>query len=107
MFLPWLDTSKIKSATYRPLYRQFFWVFVACCIGLGWLGAKPPEGGYTIAARILTAYYFAHFLIILPLLGLFETPRRIPGSIAEAVLGKQGSASAMAAGAAASPNTKG
>ncbi|WP_293858707.1 cytochrome b/b6 [uncultured Alsobacter sp.] len=107
VFLPWLDTSKIKSATYRPLYRQFFWVFVACCIGLGWLGAKPPEGGYVIASRILTAYYFAHFLIILPLLGLFETPRRIPGSIAEAVLGKQGSASAMAAGAAASPNTKG
>jgi ubiquinol-cytochrome c reductase cytochrome b/c1 subunit len=107
VFLPWLDTSKIKSATYRPLYRQFFWVFVLVCIGLGWLGAKPPEGGYTIAARILTAYYFAHFLIILPLLGLFETPRRIPGSIAEAVLGKQGSASAMAAGAAASPSTKG
>ena len=107
VFLPWLDTSKIKSATYRPLYRQFFWVFVLVCIGLGWLGAKPPEGGYVIASRILTAYYFAHFLIILPLLGLFETPRRIPGSIAEAVLGKQGSASAMAAGANASPNTKG
>ena len=43
------------------------------CIGLGWLGAKPAEGGYVIAARILTVYYFAHFLIILPLLGLVET----------------------------------
>jgi ubiquinol-cytochrome c reductase cytochrome b/c1 subunit len=107
VFVPWLDTSKIKSATYRPLYRQFFWVFALVCIGLGWLGAKPPEGGYVIAARILTAYYFAHFLIILPLLGLFETPRRIPGSIAEAVLGKQGSANAMASGATAAPNTKG
>ncbi|MHB2167094.1 cytochrome b [Alsobacter sp. R-9] len=108
VFLPWLDTSKIKSAAYRPLYRQFFWVFVAVCIGLGWLGAKPADGGYVIAARILTAYYFAHFLIILPLLGLFETPRRLPGSIAEAVLGnKQGSATAMAAGAASSPSTKG
>ena len=74
---------------------------------LGWLGAKPPEGGYVIASRIATFYYFAHFLIILPLLGLFETPRKIPGSIAEAVLGKSGSANAMAAGAAASPNTKG
>ncbi|MCP8937008.1 cytochrome b/b6 [Alsobacter sp. SYSU M60028] len=106
-FLPWLDTSRVKSATYRPLYRQFFWVFAIVCVLLGWLGAKPPEGGYVIAARILTAYYFAHFLIILPLLGLFETPRRLPGSIAEAVLGKQGSANAMASGAAAAPNTKG
>jgi ubiquinol-cytochrome c reductase cytochrome b subunit len=106
-FLPWLDTSRVKSANYRPLYRQFFWLFVISAVGLGWLGAKPPEGGYVLASRILTAYYFAHFLIVLPLLGLFETPRRLPGSIAEAVLGKGGSASAMAAGAAQSPNTKG
>ncbi len=87
-FLPWLDTSRVKSATYRPLYRQFFWVFVAVCIGLGWLGAKPAEGGYVIAARILTAYYFAHFLIILPILGLVETPKPLPRSISESVLGK-------------------
>ncbi|GGH28692.1 hypothetical protein GCM10007036_38060 [Alsobacter metallidurans] len=106
-FLPWLDTSRVKSANYRPLYRQFFWLFAVAAVGLGWLGAKPPEGGYVIASRILTFYYFAHFLIVLPLLGLFETPRRLPGSIAEAVLGKGGSASAMAAGAAQSPNTKG
>jgi len=107
VFVPWLDTSKVKSGSYRPLFRQFFWVFAIVCVVLGWLGAKPPEGGYVIASRICTAYYFAHFLIVLPLLGLFETPRRIPGSIAEAVLGKGGSASAMAAGAAAAPNTKG
>src|ERR1044071_6257187 len=65
-FLPWLDTSRVKSAVYRPLYRQFFWVFVLVCLGLGWLGSKPAEGGYVIAARVLTAYYFIHFLIILP-----------------------------------------
>jgi ubiquinol-cytochrome c reductase cytochrome b/c1 subunit len=85
-FLPWLDTSKVKSATYRPLYKQFFWVFVLVCLGLGWLGSKPAEGGYTIAARILTAYYFIHFLIILPLLGLIETPKPLPNSISESVL---------------------
>ena len=70
-FLPWLDTSKVKSARYRPLYRQFFWLFFAVCIGLGWLGAKPAEGIYVVLARILTVYYFAHFIIILPLLGIF------------------------------------
>jgi len=85
-FLPWLDTSKVKSARYRPLFRQFFWIFVAVCLGLGWLGAKPAEGGYVIAARILTFYYFAHFLIILPLLGLFEKTKPLPNSIEESVL---------------------
>ena len=84
-FLPWLDTSRVRSANYRPLYRQFFWVFVLVCIGLGWLGAKPAEGGYVIAARILTAWYFIHFLVVLPLLGLFEKPLPLPNSISESV----------------------
>jgi ubiquinol-cytochrome c reductase cytochrome b/c1 subunit len=87
-FLPWLDTSRVRSATYRPLYRQFFWIFMIVCVGLGWLGSKPAEGGYVIAARILTAYYFLHFLIILPVLGLVETPKPLPRSISEAVLSK-------------------
>ena len=77
-FLPWLDTSRVRSATFRPIYRQFFWIFVIVCIGLGYLGSQPPEGGYVIAARILTAYYFIHFLIILPVLGLIERPRPLP-----------------------------
>jgi len=83
--LPWLDTSRVRSAKYRPLYRQFFWIFVLVCIGLGWLGSKPAEGGYVIAARILTAYYFIHFLVILPLLGLFEKTKPLPNSISEAM----------------------
>jgi quinol-cytochrome oxidoreductase complex cytochrome b subunit len=76
----------VRSARYRPLYRQFFWVFVVVCVGLGWLGSKPAEGGYVIAARILTLWYFAHFLIVLPLLGLFEKTRPLPNSITESVL---------------------
>ena len=86
VFVPWLDTSKVRSARFRPLYKQFFWILVICCVGLGYLGSKPPEGGYVIAARILTAYYFFHFLVILPLLGYVEKPRPLPASIAEAVL---------------------
>jgi ubiquinol-cytochrome c reductase cytochrome b subunit len=105
-FLPWLDTSRVKSASYRPVYRVFFWVFVACGIGLGYLGAMPAEGGYVIASRIFTAYYFAFFLIIMPLLGLFETPKPLPASIADSVLSRGGSAAAMAAGAAHAPENK-
>lgn len=87
-FLPWLDTSKVRSARYRPLYRQFFWIFVVATIGLGYLGAQPAEGIYVIAARILTVYYFAYFLVILPLLGLFEKTKPLPNSISESVLAK-------------------
>jgi ubiquinol-cytochrome c reductase cytochrome b subunit len=105
--LPWLDTSRVRSASYRPLYRQFFWIFVAAAIGLGYLGSQPPEGGYVIAARILTAYYFFHFLILLPLLGLFETPRPRPASIADSVLGSGAGAGAHPAASAAAPETRG
>jgi quinol-cytochrome oxidoreductase complex cytochrome b subunit len=89
-FLPWLDTSKVRSASYRPAYRVFFWAFILVCVGLGWLGSKPAEGLYVYAARLLTAWYFLHFLVILPLLGLFETPDRLPSSISEAVLRQGG-----------------
>jgi len=86
-FVPWLDTSKVRSAVFRPWYRFFFWTFVANAVFLGWLGSKPAEGTYVFLAQMATAYYFAFFLILLPLLGLIETPRRLPGSITEAVLG--------------------
>ncbi|MCW5680633.1 MAG: cytochrome b/b6 [Xanthobacteraceae bacterium] len=88
-FLPWLDSSKVRSGRYRPLFRQFFWIFVITCIGLGWLGSKPAEGIYVIASRLLTAYYFAYFLIILPLLTRYEKTSPLPASIAESVLGNQ------------------
>src|SRR5499427_2703005 len=87
LFLPWLDTSPVRSARYRPLFRQFFWLFVIVCIGLGWLGSKPPEGIYVILARVFTIYYFAFFLVILPLLGIFEKTKPLPNSISESVLG--------------------
>ncbi|MEM7464247.1 MAG: cytochrome b/b6 [Pseudomonadota bacterium] len=85
-FLPWLDTSKVRSANYRPLYRQFFWIFAIVCILLGWLGSKPAEGIYPLLSLIFTIYYFAHFLVILPVLGWVEKPKKMPASIADAVL---------------------
>ncbi len=89
-FLPWLDTSKVRSARYRPLYRQFFWLLVLACLVLGIAGSQPAEGAWLLVARIATAWYFIHFLVILPLLGYIEKPRPMPASISEAVLGKQG-----------------
>ena len=68
--VPWLDTSKVRSARFRPLYKQFFWLFLIDAIILGYIGAKPAEGMYLVIGRIATAYYFLHFFIILPVLGL-------------------------------------
>src|SRR6202789_3731576 len=87
-FLPWLDTSPVKSAKYRPVFRVFFWVFVAVCLGLGWLGSPEVSDNTTLAARVLALCYFAFFLIVLPLLGLFEKTKPLPISIADAVLAK-------------------
>jgi quinol-cytochrome oxidoreductase complex cytochrome b subunit len=107
--LPWLDTSKVRSMTYRPLARQCFWAFAVTCVMLGWLGSRPAEGIYVTLSQVFTALYFAYFLLALPLLGLFETPKKLPGSIADSVLARlQGGSGASVAGAAASePNTKG
>ena len=101
-FVPWLDRSPVRSTKYRPIYKWFFWLFVFTCLALGYLGAKPAEGVYVFWARIFTLYYFAHFLIVMPILGSMETPKSLPGSISEAVLGK-GSKSTTSSAPAGAP----
>ena len=87
--LPWLDTSKVRSARYRPLFKQFYVLFIVDCLMLGYLGAMPAEGIYIVLARIGTVYYFAHFLVVLPVLGIIEKPKDVPESISEPVLAAQ------------------
>ena len=78
-------------------------VLVVACILLGYAGSQPAEGVWLIIARVASIYYFAHFLIILPLLGKVERPRPLPNSISEPVLTGGGR---MAAAAAAKPMEK-
>jgi ubiquinol-cytochrome c reductase cytochrome b subunit len=91
-FLPWLDTSKVRSGSFRPMFKWFYWVFVANFVLLTWYGAQTPDmkiiGNFTVAdtSKLSVLYYFAYFLVILPLLGRFEKPRPLPNSISEAVL---------------------
>ena len=87
VILPWLDTSKVRSALFRPIYKQLYWFLVADVLILGYMGAMPAEGIYLLIARVATAYYFAHFLIILPILGKKERTLQVPMSITEPVLG--------------------
>ncbi|MDR3473826.1 MAG: cytochrome b N-terminal domain-containing protein [Devosia sp.] len=85
-FVPWLDRSKVRSGTFRPLFKPFYWLFVLNFLMLMYLGAQPPQGVYVALGKIGVAYYFAYFIIILPLLSRFEVPRPLPASISESVL---------------------
>ncbi|MAJ93882.1 MAG: cytochrome b/b6 [Rhodospirillaceae bacterium] len=100
--LPWLDRSPVRSSRFRPMYKWFFWIFAIDCVVLGYMGALPAEGIYIVIGRIATVYYFAHFLVVLPLLAKVEKTRELPKSISEPVLGGGG----IAAGAAAKPMEK-
>ena len=88
--VPWLDTSRVRSATFRPIFKQFFWLLVADVLVLGYVGAQPPEGIFVHIGRIATAYYFVHFILVLPFVGWLERPKPVPDSIAEAEAAKQG-----------------
>ncbi len=104
-FLPWLDRSPVRSANYRPLYRIFFWLLVANVIMLGYVGAMPAEGIWVPLSQIGTAWYFIHFLLIIPFLHKFEKTEQVPESISKPVL--SGSAGPMPAGAPAAPADEG
>jgi len=88
-FLPWLDTMKVKSARYRPLYKIFFLLFVIFCLLLGYLGAKPPEGIYLFLSRVSTIYYFAFFLVIMPILSRIEKPSPMPIGISNPAINNE------------------
>ena len=86
-FLPWLDKSPVRSGSYRPLFRIFFWVLVVDMLILFWLGGAAAEEPYVMFSQLATAYYFLHFLVILPIISSIEKPKPLPFSITEAVLG--------------------
>ena len=84
--VPWLDTSRVRSARFRPIYKWVFWLLVIDVIALGWVGFNPPEGVVVTVGQIATLYYFVHFLMLFPLLGKIERPLPLPLSIGTAVL---------------------
>lgn len=119
--LPWLDTSKVRSMRYRPTARLYFFIFVVVCLVLGYCGGQLPDdqvipgvsglmlldsdiNSFVWLSRFAALYYFAYFFLIIPTLGLMETPRPVPESITDPVL----SYPAMTpVGAMASPEKRG
>ena len=119
--LPWLDTSKVRSMRYRPTAKLYFFIFVLACLILGYCGGKLPDdhvipglstftlidadlNSFVWLSRFAALYYFAYFLVVLPVLGLTETPLPQPESISAPVLSHPANAPA---GAAASPEKRG
>ena len=119
--LPWLDTSKVRSMRYRPTAKLYFFIFVLACLILGYCGGKLPDdhvipglstftlidadlNSFVWLSRFAALYYFEYFLVILPVLGLTETPLPQPESISAPVLSHPANAPA---GAAASPEKRG
>ncbi|MDE2501227.1 MAG: cytochrome b N-terminal domain-containing protein, partial [Alphaproteobacteria bacterium] len=100
-FIPWLDTSKVRSCRFRPLMKQCFWLLVADCVMLGYVGSQSADAALSLGgmqlplvwlARLGTAYYYGFFWLIMPIVGLIETPKALPESIAKAVLGAKAKA---------------
>src|SRR5687768_5507389 len=88
-FLPWLDKSPVRSGHYRPMFRKFFWFgLIPAMAVLFYCGGAAAEEPYVMLSQIATAYYFMHFLVILPILSWLERPEPLPFSITEAVLGE-------------------
>lgn len=85
MFLPWIDRSKVKSASFRPAYKWCLWALFASFVVLGWAGMQPAEGPALRIGQLATAYYFLFFLVIVPVLGLKEKTLPVPASIDDAV----------------------
>jgi ubiquinol-cytochrome c reductase cytochrome b subunit len=103
-FLPWLDTSRVRSARFRPFYRPFVLLWVLSVILLGWCGAHKPEGIWVTLSRVGTLYYYLFFLVIMPVIGKLERTLPLPESISRAVMGRGGGA--LPSGAAVNPMEK-
>ena len=41
--LPWLDRSPVRSGTFRPVFKWFFWLLVFDVVILMFCGKYPPE----------------------------------------------------------------
>ena len=70
--MPLIDMSRSRGIQFRPLSKIAFFIFVANFLVLMLLGAKHVESPFIELGQICTIIYFSYFLIIVPLISLFE-----------------------------------
>jgi ubiquinol-cytochrome c reductase cytochrome b subunit len=71
--IPFTNTSEIRSTTFRPIFKIFYWLTVADFLLLGWIGQKPVKDIYVIVGQFATGFYFLFFMILIPFIGIIET----------------------------------
>ncbi|NBZ86544.1 cytochrome b [Stagnihabitans tardus] len=80
---PWLDTSSVRSGRYRPMFKAWFALLCIDFVVLAWAGSQLPTTFTSWVGLIASTYWFAYFLVILPLLGVLEKPTLAPATIEE------------------------
>lgn len=70
--LPFLNTSQTRAPAFRPILKKFFWLLVADCIVLVWIGQQPVEDPYVFIGQCASVYFFLYFVVIIPYLGQME-----------------------------------
>ena len=73
LVIPFTNTSFVRNTTYRPIFKFFFWLFIADYILLAWIGQMPVRPVYIFVGQVLTVFYFVFFIIIVPMVGTIET----------------------------------
>jgi ubiquinol-cytochrome c reductase cytochrome b subunit len=71
--LPFVNSSQVRSSAFRPLHKKVFWLLVADCIILVWIGQEPVEDPYILIGQLASVYFFVYFLIFMPFLGKLES----------------------------------
>jgi len=72
LFLPFINTSEVRSSAFRPVFRKSFWFFFANFLLLGWIGQEVVEHPYVLIGQVGTAFYFLFILFFIPAIGLIE-----------------------------------
>lgn len=71
--IPFTNTSEIRSTTFRPIFKIFYWLLVADFLLLGWIGQKPVKDVYVVVGQVATVFYFLFFVVLIPLIGILES----------------------------------
>jgi len=71
--IPFINTSFVRNTSYRPIFKFCFWFFIADFVNLTWVGQQPVKDVFVTSGNTATYYYFAFFLIFIPVVGKIET----------------------------------
>jgi len=72
LLLPIINTSKVRSSKFRPIYNIAYWFLVSDFLILGWIGQKPVESPFIEIGMGATFFYFFFLLVMIPVIGIVE-----------------------------------